>query len=258
MASIVRPASGWVSGSSSAAWCGRSRLPRCASLRPDSTKSWWSKKSVRCSSTRSRKNSTTGATMSGHASMASSTKRTAVAVNGRCRAASGCCRRLPNCRRRSSLERSVPGCLTLASMPPGSVGPCRAICVRGSSRDWRSSMPASRRWHCPTSPRCGHPLFVRDVRITPRPMCPKARARLAASAAITWRPSCPSGAPKPSPRWAARACRGSARRLLPMRRISLPIWVTVPTFIPGIWRSGRRLRLVSTSPTRFSSMMRWP
>ena len=104
---ICRPASGSASGSSSVVWSGHSKPARFASLRLGSMRFWWSKKNVRCSSTRSRRSCTTGAMMFARVSMASSTRRMDVAGSGRRRAGSGCCRRRLNFRRPSSLGRSV-------------------------------------------------------------------------------------------------------------------------------------------------------
>ena len=68
---------------------------------------------------------------------------------------------------------------------------------------------------------CAPRISARAARTTPRPGCRKAAARSPASAATTWRNSW-TARPPPSPRWAARACRGSARRRLPNRAACLP------------------------------------
>ena len=61
------------------------------------------------------------------------------------------------------------------------------------------------------------PISARAARTTPRPSCPKARAPTPASAATTWRTGW-TARPKASPRWAARAPTGSARRRSPRRQ----------------------------------------
>ena len=90
------------------------------------------------------------------------------------------------------------------------------MCKRAWMRSWRFWMPKkgrcrrslwARRW--PNA----NPGFVRVVRTTPPPACPKARALWRALAAI----SCRFGwtAPPPAlPKWAAKACLGSGSSLL--------------------------------------------
>ena len=82
-------------------------------------------------------------------------------------------------------------------------------------------------------------ISARAARTTPRPGCRKAAARSPASGATTCRNSW-TARPPPSPRWAARACRGSARRRSPRRATSSPISATAPTPIPASWRSAPR------------------
>ena len=60
-----------------------------------------------------------------------------------------------------------------------------------------------------------------------------------------------------SPRWAARAPTGSARRRSPSARTCSRISATAPTIIPATWRSAAPSRPASTSPTRSCSTTRW-
>ena len=62
------------------------------------------------------------------------------------------------------------------------------------------------------SPAC--PTSVPAARTTPRPRCPTAAARSPGSAATTWSSGW-TATPRPTPRWAARACPGSVRRRSP-------------------------------------------
>ena len=77
------------------------------------------------------------------------------------------------------------------------------------------------------------------ARTTPRPRCPKAAAPWPASAATSWRCGW-TARPRPSPIWAARACRGSASRPSPRKSTSSPISATAPISIPAASRSARR------------------
>ena len=56
-----------------------------------------------------------------------------------------------------------------------------------------------------------------------------------------------------SPRWAARAPTGSARRRSPSARMCSRTSATAPTTIPATWRSAPRSPRASTSPTRSST-----
>jgi indolepyruvate ferredoxin oxidoreductase len=81
---------------------------------------------------------------------------------------------------------------------------------------------------------------------------PKDRAPSPASAATTWR----SGwiaRPSASARWAAKACRGSARRRSRPRTTSSPTSATAPSITRACSRCARRSPPRSTSPTRSSS-----
>ena len=77
--------------------------------------------------------------------------------------------------------------------------------------------PASPRWTrwpgCQPAPVAltAAPISARAARTTPPPGCRRAAAPWPASAATTWRPAW-TAPPRCSPRWAARACPGSARR----------------------------------------------
>ena len=78
-----------------------------------------------------------------------------------------------------------------------------------------------------------------------RPRCPKARSPAPASAAISWR--CGWTATRSaSPRWAARARSGSARRRSPSASTSSRTSATAPTTIPACWRCASRARPAST------------
>ena len=116
---------------------------------------------------------------------------------------------------------------------------------REGSASWRCRAPASR------APR----TTARAARTTPRPWCRKARARWPASAATTWSPGW-TATPTPSPRWAAKARPGAARRRSPTKSTCSRTSATAPTSIPARWRSARRSRPRSTSPTRSSTTTR--
>jgi hypothetical protein len=76
---------------------------------------------------------------------------------------------------------------------------------------WPSWKPRSARCRCWRSRPTASRGSARAARTTRRPWCPKARAPWPASAATSWRPGW-TVPPSASPRWAARACRGSARQ----------------------------------------------
>ena len=62
---------------------------------------------------------------------------------------------------------------------------------------------------------------------------------------------------RPSPTWAAKACRGSAQAPFTERRARVRrTSATAPTSIPASWRSARRSPPASTSPTRSSTTTR--
>ena len=62
---------------------------------------------------------------------------------------------------------------------------------------------------------------------------------------------------RPSPRWAARARPGSARRRSARRRMSSRISATAPITIPAAWRSAPPSPPMSTSPTSCSTTTPW-
>ena len=119
----------------------------------------------------------------------------------------------------------------LVQRPPG-----HARCRR-----WRRS-PARR-------------ISARAVRTTPRPRCRRAAAPSPASAATSWRCGW-TATPRPSPIWAARACRGSASRPSPTSSTSSPTSATAPISTPAASRSARRSPPRPTSPTRSSTTTR--
>ena len=84
------------------------------------------------------------------------------------------------------------------------------------------------------------------------PSCRRARAPTPASAAITWRSGW-TARRSASPRWAARAPTGSARRRSRKRRTCSRTSATAPTTTPATWRSAPRSPPASTSPTRSST-----
>ena len=79
------------------------------------------------------------------------------------------------------------------------------------------------------------PSSARAVRTTARPRCRRARSRPPESAAISW-PCGWTATPAASPRWAARARSGSARRPSSSAITSSRISATAPTTIPAAWR----------------------
>ncbi len=83
------------------------------------------------------------------------------------------------------------------------------------------------------------PISARAVRTTPRPACRKAAAPMPASAATTWRSGW-TARRSATPRWAARAPTGSARRRSPSGRTCSRIWATAPIITPAIWPSAPR------------------
>ena len=171
----------------------RTRRHAAASPR-GSTRCWSSRKSAPSSRRSSRSSSTTGPPTGGRASSANSTRAGdwILPSNGElspAQIARVIARRLaalgaPAVARRAGRPRS-----TRASGRPAAAMSCR-------SPARRISAPAAR--------------------TTPRPACRKAAARWPGSAAITCRNSW-TATPRPSPRWAARARRGSGRRRLSRR-----------------------------------------
>ena len=103
-----------------------------------------------------------------------------------------------------------------------------------------------------------HALFLRRLSAQLLdPWCPMAAAPTPASAAITWRSGW-TARPKASPRWAARAPTGSAKRRSPSARTCSRTSVTALISTRARWRSGPRTRprrLASTSPTSCSTTM---
>ena len=99
-------------------------------------------------------------------------------------------------------------------------------------------------------------ISARAARTIPRPSCRRACAPMPASAATTWRSGW-TARRSASPRWAARAPTGSARRRSPSARTCSRTSATAPTTIPAIWRSAPRSPPASTSPTRSCSTTRW-
>jgi indolepyruvate ferredoxin oxidoreductase len=73
--------------------------------------------------------------------------------------------------------------------------------------DWFNGRQATQMQRWRRSP--ARRISARAARTTPRPRCRKAAAPLPASAATSWRCGW-TATPRPSPIWAARACRGSA------------------------------------------------
>ena len=100
--------------------------------------------------------------------------------------------------------------------------------------------------------RSAFPISAPAARTIPRPSCRKARAPMPASAATTWRSGW-TARRSASPRWAARARTGSARRRSPSARTCSRTSATAPTTTPATWRSAPRSRPASTSPTRSCS-----
>ena len=102
----------------------------------------------------------------------------------------------------------------------------------------RGSNRRSARWpRLQTSP-SAFPISARAARTIPRPACRKAAAPMPASAAI----SCRNGwiaRRSASPRWAARASTGSARRRSPRATTSSRISATAPITTPAISPSAR-------------------
>ena len=80
----------------------------------------------------------------------------------------------------------------------------------------------------------------------------RACAPMPASAATTWRSGW-TARRSATPRWAARAPTGSARRRSPSARTCSRISATAPTITPATWRSAAPSRRASTSPTRSCS-----
>ena len=113
-------------------------------------------------------------------------------------------------------------------------------------RPRRSTRPAPMR---PASARRGSAAAARTTR---RPRCPKDRAPSPASAATTWRSGW-TARPSASARWAAKACRGSARRRSRPRTTSSPTSATAPSITRACSRCASRSPPRSTSPTRSSS-----
>ena len=85
---------------------------------------------------------------------------------------------------------------------------------------------------------------------------PEARWRWPASAATSWRCGW-TAPPSASRRWAAKACRGSARRPSPSGRTCSPTSATAPTTTRAFSRCARPSPRASTSPTRSCSTTRW-
>jgi indolepyruvate ferredoxin oxidoreductase len=100
-------------------------------------------------------------------------------------------------------------------------------------------------------------ISVRAVRTTPRPRSPRAAAPWPASAVTAWRCRCRTAARRRFRIWARKASPGSGRRRSPANRTCSRIWAMAPIPIPACWRSARRRRPASASPTRFFIMMRW-
>ena len=114
----------------------------------------------------------------------------------------------------------------------------RAACC--GSHQWRGSATARRaaqagagraRRDRPTSRRAP-PISAPAARTIPRPKCPRACAPMPASAATGWCSGW-TATPRASPRWAARAPTGSARRRSPSARMCSRISATAPTTIPA-------------------------
>ncbi len=102
-----------------------------------------------------------------------------------------------------------------------------------------------------------HALFL--LRLPAQPLdrsCRKARAPTPASAAISWRCSW-TAPPRASPRWAAKARTGSAKRISRPAAMCSRISATAPTTIPARSPCAGRSTPRSTSPTRSCSTTRW-
>ena len=131
------------------------------------------------------------------------------------------------------------------------IGPSEEIAGARS----RGSRRRSGFWPRPRTSRCARPISAPAARTTPRPWCRRACAPMRASAATTWRSGW-TARRSATPRWAARAPTGSARRRSPSGRMCSRTSATAPTTIPATWRSAARSRRASTSPTRSCSTTR--
>ena len=148
-----------------------------------------------------------------------------------------------------SRARSIPTTSRSASASASCKGSVPTTRSRRGSRGSRRRSGFSRR---PRTSRCALPISARAARTIPRPSCRKACAPMPASAATTWRSGW-TARRWASPRWAARAPTGSARRRSPSGRTCSRISATAPTTIPATWRSAARSPRASTSPTRSCS-----
>ena len=120
----------------------------------------------------------------------------------------------------------VARAIAQASGPPFTTPrPCRP----GSS----SWMPRNGPWPDPALPLSVHPTSAPAARTTVPPECRRAAMPLAASAATTWRLGCRTGRRTPTPKWAARALLGWAKRHSATPRTCSRIWVTAPISTPA-------------------------
>jgi len=104
----------------------------------------------------------------------------------------------------------------------------------------------------------GDPHSARGALIISRRRCRRARSASPALAVTEWRSSIRSVIPCQSAIWEAKGACGWEWRLSPKPRTSSKISATGPTIIPDPSRSAPLSRRGSTSPTKFSSTMRWP
>jgi indolepyruvate ferredoxin oxidoreductase len=98
-------------------------------------------------------------------------------------------------------------------------------------------------------------ISVRAVRTTPRPKCRRAAAPSPASGVTSWRCGWIATL-KPSPIWAARACRGWVSHRSPTKNTCSPISAMAPISIRAVSPFVRPSHPAPTSPTRSSTTTR--
>ena len=147
-----------------------------------------------------------------------------------------------------SRARSIP-----TTSPSASASACSITsAMTRSRRAWRGSRRRSASSPRPRTSPSAFPISARAARTIRRRWCRREAAPMPASAATTW----PSGwiaRPRATPRWAARAPTGSARRRSPRAPMCSRTSATAPTIIPARWRSAPPSSPASTSPTRSCS-----
>ena len=215
-----------------------------------------SRRSARSSSTSSRKSSTAGAPTCGRTCSASSTRSRATtpAANGArpTRAQHWLLRAQADLTPAIIAKAIAKRLAKLGVDADVSAGMALRVALIDAKEQSLGASTAGPRRPAPARPASARPGSAAAARTTPRPRCPRARAPSPASAATTWRSGW-TARPSASARWAARACRGSARRRSRPTPTSSPTSATAPTSTRACWRCASRSPPASTSPTRSSS-----